>query len=129
MFERILLSLYINVLQTSYHHVQPFATAYCTAVKGINKAVFIFEVSFNLLCAIKPGVTEALSGNNMTDAIKTMTAVVFTVLAICAIGAAHVTPITHRKNVLITHNVILKLRSMSHGHYHSARNSLVIASS
>lgn len=53
------------------------------------------------VCAIKPGVTEALSGNNMTDAIKTMTAVVFTVLAICAIGAAHLTPVPNPARVTV----------------------------
>lgn len=33
----------------------------------------------------------------MTDAIKTLAAVVLTVLAICAIGAAYLTPITNKK--------------------------------
>lgn len=68
-------------------------------------------VCCDLLSAIKPWVTQALSGDNMTEAVKTVTAVVLTVLAISAIGAAHLAPITHKRNVMIT--VIFKLSSMS----------------
>lgn len=53
------------------------------------------------VCAIKPGVTQALSGNNMTDAIKTMAAVVFTVLTIRAVGAAHLTPVPNPARVTV----------------------------
>lgn len=68
-------------------------------------------MSYDLLGAIKPGVTQALSGDNMTDAVKTVTAVVLTVLAISAIGATHLAPITHKRNAMIT--VIFKLSTMS----------------
>lgn len=51
--------------------------------------------------AIKPRVTQALSGDNMTDAIKTVTAVVHTVLAICAIGAKHLTPVPDPARVTV----------------------------
>lgn len=68
-------------------------------------------MSYNLLGAIKSGVTEALSGDNVTDAVITVTAVVLTVLSICSVGAAHLAPIAHRRNVVIT--VILKLSRMS----------------
>lgn len=67
-------------------------------------------MSCDLLGAIKSRVTQALSGDNMTDAVKTVTAVVLTVLAVCAVGAAHLAPITHKRNVLIT--VIVKLSSV-----------------
>lgn len=67
-------------------------------------------MSCDLLGAIKYRVTQALSGDNMTDAVKTVTAVVLTVLAVCAVGAAHLAPITHKRNVLIT--VIVKLSSV-----------------
>lgn len=82
-------------------------------------------MSYDLLGAIKPRVTQALSGDNMTDAIKTVTAVVLTVLTIRAVGAAHLAPITHRRNAMIT--VISKLLSMSHGHYHSVENGIIVA--
>lgn len=63
----------------------------------------------------------------MTDAVKTVTAVVLTVLAICAIGAAHLAPITHKRNAMIT--VIFKLSSMSHKHYYSAENGIAATTS
>lgn len=63
----------------------------------------------------------------MTDAVKTVTAVVLTVLAICAIGAAHLTPMTHKRNAVIT--VIFKLSSMTHRHYHIAENVTTAATS
>ncbi len=84
-------------------------------------------MSYDLLGAIKPRVAQTLSGDNMTDAVKTVTAVVLTVLAICAIGAAHLAPITHKRNAMIT--VIFKLSSMSHRHYHSAENGIRVATS
>lgn len=84
-------------------------------------------MSYDLLGAIKPRVTQALSGDNMTDAIKTVTAVVHTVLAICAIGAKHLTPITHKRNAMIT--VIFKISSMSHRYYHSVENGIRVATS
>lgn len=59
-------------------------------------------MSQDLLCAIKSRVTQALSGDNMTDAVKTVTAVVLAVLPICAVGAAHLAPIAHKRNVMIT---------------------------
>lgn len=51
--------------------------------------------------AIKPRVTQAVSGDNMTDAIKTVTAVVFTVLTICAIGTAYLTPVPNPARVTV----------------------------
>lgn len=59
-------------------------------------------LSYDLLGAMKPWVTQALSCDNMTDAIETVATVVLTVLAVCAIGATHLTPIKHRRNVMIT---------------------------
>lgn len=73
---------------------------------------------YDLLGAIKPWITQALSRDNMAHAIKTVTAVVLTVLSVSAIGAAHLAPITHQRNVVIT--VISKLSSVSIiQHYHS----------
>lgn len=69
------------------------------------------EVSCYLLSAIKPRVAQALSCDNMTDPVKTVAAVVLTVLAISAIGATHLTPVIQKKNATIT--VIFKLSSMS----------------
>lgn len=51
--------------------------------------------------AIKPWVTQTFSSDNVTDAIKTVTAVVLTVLAICAIGAAHLTPVANPARVTV----------------------------
>lgn len=51
--------------------------------------------------AIKSRVTQALSGDNMTDAVKTVTAVVLTVLAICAVGAAHLAPVPNPARVTV----------------------------
>lgn len=56
----------------------------------------------DLLGAIKARVTQALSCDNMADPVKTVPAIVLAVLAICAIGAAHFTPITHKRNAVIT---------------------------
>lgn len=84
---------------------------HCRAAKGIN--ILGYEVSYDLLGPIKSWVTQALSGDNMTNAVKAVTAVVLTVLAVGAVGAAHLTPTTHRKNAVIT--VITKLDKMSHG--------------
>lgn len=89
--------------------------------------IFIYEVSFNLLRAVKAGVAQALSGDHVTDAVKTMTAVVFTVLTIGAVGAAHLTPVTRTESVSVTRNAIFKLRRVSHRHYHSAENALARA--
>lgn len=58
-------------------------------------------LSYNLLGAIKAWVTKALSGDKITDTIETMAAVVLAVLAICAVGAAYLTP-TRRGNDTIT---------------------------
>ncbi len=80
-------------------------------------------MSYDLLGAIKPWVTQTFSSDKVTDAIKTVTAVVLTVLAICAIGAANLTPITHKRNAMIT--VIFKLSSPRH--YHSGANSITVA--
>jgi len=73
-----------------------------------------YEVSYDLLGAIKAWVTQALSSDNMTDAIKTVTAVVLAVLAVCAVGATHLTPMTYRRNAMIT--VIFNIRGNSTGH-------------
>lgn len=50
---------------------------------------------------IKPRVTQALSGDNMTNTIKTVTAVVLTVLAIRAVGATHLTPVPNPAGVTV----------------------------
>lgn len=84
-----------------------------------------YEVCFDLLGAIKPRVTQALSSDNMADAVETVTAVVLTVLAIRAIGAAHLAPIAHKRNAMIT--VISELGSMSHRYYHSTENCMTVA--
>lgn len=51
--------------------------------------------------AIKARVTQALSGDNMTDAVETVTAVVLTVLAVRAVGAAHLTPVPNPAGVTV----------------------------
>lgn len=51
--------------------------------------------------AIKPRVTQALSGDNVTDAVETVTAVVLTVLAIRAVGAAHLAPVPSPARVTV----------------------------
>lgn len=84
-----------------------------------------YEVSRDLLGAVKPRVTQALSGDNMTDAVVAVTAVVLAVLAVRAIRAAHLAPITHERNAVIT--VIFKLSGMSHGHYHSVEKEIRVA--
>lgn len=84
-------------------------------------------MSYDLLGSIKSRVTQALSGDNMTDAVITVTAVVLTVFAIRAVGAAYLTPIEQRRNAMIT--VIIKLSSLSHGHYHSVENRTTAATS
>lgn len=56
----------------------------------------------HLLGAIKARVTQALPCDNMADPVKTVAAIVLAVLAICAVGAAHFTPITHKRNAVIT---------------------------
>lgn len=98
-----------------------------SASEGINTCFSGYEVSYDLLGSIKSRVTQAFSGDNMTDAVITVTAVVLTVFAIRAIGAAHLAPITQRRNAMIT--VIITLSSMSHGHYHSAENGITAATS
>lgn len=61
-----------------------------------------YEVSHDLLGAIKARVAQALPSDNMTDAIKTVTAVVLAVLAVSTVGAAHLAPMAHKRNALIT---------------------------
>lgn len=56
----------------------------------------------DLLGAVKAGVAQALPRDNMADAVKTVAAVVLAVLSICAIGAAHFTPMARRRNAVIT---------------------------
>lgn len=51
--------------------------------------------------AIKPRVTQALSGDNMTDPVEAVTAVVLAVLAICAVWAAHLTPVPNPAGVTV----------------------------
>lgn len=51
--------------------------------------------------AMKPWVTQALSSDNMTDAIKAVAAVVLAVLTICAIGTAHLTPVPNPARVTV----------------------------
>lgn len=65
----------------------------------------------DLLGAIKARVAQALSCDNVADPVKTVVAIVLAVLAICAIGAAHFTPITHKRNAVIT--VILRPNKVS----------------
>lgn len=55
----------------------------------------------DLLGAIKARVAQALSCDNMADPVKTVAAIVLAILAICAIGAVHFTPITHKRNAVI----------------------------
>lgn len=81
----------------------------------------------DLLGAIKPRVTQALSGDNVTDAVKTVTAVVLTVLAVHAIGAAHLAPITHKRNVMIT--IIFMLSRVSHRRYRRMERRITVATS
>lgn len=81
------------------------------------------KASGDLLGPIKPRVAQALSGDNVTDTIKTVTAVILAVFAIRAVGAAYLTPTTHRWNAVITGI------SMSHGHYPSVQNSVTAATS
>lgn len=47
-------------------------------------------------------VAEAFPGDNMTNAVETVAAVVLAVFAVSTIRAAHLTPIAHKRNVLIT---------------------------
>lgn len=96
--------------------ISPFQRALC-ASDGTHLSFSGYEMSYDLLGAIKSRVTQALSGDNMTDAVKTVTAVVLTVLAIGAVRAAHLAPMTHTRNAMII--VIFKIPSISHGHYHS----------
>lgn len=56
----------------------------------------------DLLGAVKAGVAQALPRDNVADAVKTVAAVVLAVLSICAIGAAHFTPIARKRNAVIT---------------------------
>ena len=65
---------------------------------------------------MKPRVAEALSGDDVTDAVETVAAVVLAVLAVRPVGAAHLAPVAHRRNVVIT--VMLQLSSVSHSHHH-----------
>lgn len=51
--------------------------------------------------AIKARITQALSSDNMTDAIKTVTAVVLAVLAVGAVGAAYLTPVPNPAGVTV----------------------------
>lgn len=61
-----------------------------------------YEVSHDLLGAIKARVAQALPSDNVTDAVKTVTAVVLAVLAVSTVGAAHLAPMAHKRNALIT---------------------------
>lgn len=47
------------------------------------------------VCSIKASVTEALPSDNMTQAVVAVTAVVFAVLTIGAVRAAHFTPVSN----------------------------------
>lgn len=64
--------------------------------------IHISTTQRDLLGAVKARVAQALSCDNMADPVKTVAAIVLAVLAICAIGAAHFTPITHKRNSVIT---------------------------
>lgn len=55
-----------------------------------------------LLGAVEPWVTQALSGDHVTDAVITVAAVVFTILAVSAVGAANLTPTARTKNFTIS---------------------------
>lgn len=61
-----------------------------------------YEVSQDLLDAMEARVAQALPGDNVTDAVETVAAVVLAVFAISTVGAAHLAPIAHKRNVLIT---------------------------
>lgn len=74
--------------------------------------IHISITQHDLLGAIKARVAQALSCDNMADPVKTVATIVLTVLAICAIGAAHFTPITHKRNAVIT--VIFRPNGVSH---------------
>ena len=50
----------------------------------------------DLLGAIKARVAQTLSADHVANAVETMAAVVLAILAIRAVGAAHLTPITQR---------------------------------
>lgn len=51
--------------------------------------------------AVEAWATQTLSGDNMTDAFKAVTAVVLTVLTICAVGAAYLTPVPNPARVTV----------------------------
>lgn len=73
-----------------------------------------YEVSHDLLGAIKARVAQALPSDNMTDAVKTVTAVVLAVLAVSTVGAAHLAPMADKRNALITVIFTPGSRSQSH---------------
>lgn len=56
----------------------------------------------HLLGAVKARVAQALPRDNVADAVKTVAAVVLAVLPICAVGAAHFTPMARKRNAVIT---------------------------
>lgn len=53
------------------------------------------------VCSIEASVTEALSRDNMTQAIIAVAAVVLAVLTIGAVGAAHLTPVSDPAGVTV----------------------------
>lgn len=61
-----------------------------------------YEVSRDLLGAMEARVAQALPGDNVTDAVETVAAVVLAVFAVSTVGATHLAPTAHKRNVLIT---------------------------
>lgn len=59
-------------------------------------------MSRDLLGAMEARVAQALPGDNVTDAVETVAAVVLAVFAVSTVGAAHLAPTAHKRNVLIT---------------------------
>lgn len=63
---------------------------------------YSYEVFLDLLGAMEAWVAQALPGDNMTNAVETVAAVVLAIFAVSTIRAAHLAPMAHRRNVLIT---------------------------
>lgn len=53
------------------------------------------------VCPVKSWVTQALSGGNVTDAVKTVAAVILTVIPISSVGTTHLTPVPDPAGVAV----------------------------